>query len=103
MSGPDELDLGDAREVPEMEESKTEPMKGLGVSGVEMEQRQPSVEDINNSVYKQIQQENIRRESAISTKSGAVRAWHRAAKRRVYAKVSETPSEVQLPARWASE
>ena len=77
VSGPDELDLADLSEavpVPEMKESKIEPLAGLGVSGVEMEQRQRSAEDINNSVYKQIQQENIRRESAISMNSGAIRA-----------------------------
>lgn len=75
VSGPDELDIGDlSQPFPEMKEGKAEPVAGLGVSGVEMEQRQRSAEDINNSVYKQIQQENIRRENAISTRSGAIRA-----------------------------
>lgn len=75
VSGPDDLDLGDSREArPEMAEAKAEPLAGLGVSGVDMEQRQRSAENINNSVYRQIRQDNIRRESAISTNSGAIRA-----------------------------
>ena len=75
VSGPEELDLGEANEgPPEMQEVNNGALTGLGVSGVEMEEKHRSAEDMNNSVYKQIQQENIRRESAISTNSGAIRA-----------------------------
>ena len=75
VSGPDELDYPAATETfPRLQEDNMESLNGLGVSGVDLDRKQHSVENINNSVYKHIQEENMRRESAISNGSSAIRA-----------------------------
>ena len=76
VSGPGELDdYIPPGVLPPSETSNGEmtEVKGLGVSGAGLQaEKEPSVEDLNNIVYKRIQEENAKRHSTISTASGAI-------------------------------
>ena len=69
VSGPDELDGYYASA-----EEKKQPVNGLGLSGTGLAQSEleRSAEDVNNMVYKRIQEDNVKRHSAISANSGAL-------------------------------
>lgn len=79
VSGPDELDEyqslanGETKNG-EPSQPHEEEAKGLGLSGAGLRQEdiQRSAEDVNNMVYKRIQEENVKRHSVVSSGSGAI-------------------------------
>ena len=79
VSGPDELDeyipLEENAKPQEPAKASTgEPARGLGLTGAGLQQQEVerSAEDVNNMVYKRIQEENVRRHSVISATPGAI-------------------------------
>jgi hypothetical protein len=79
VSGPDELDgyqaLADGETAKNsVEEPAKEKARGLGLFGAGLQQDDVhrSAEDVNNMVYKRIQEENVKRHSVVSSGSGAI-------------------------------
>ena len=79
VSGPDELDGyqaladgGTSKDI--VEERPREEARGLGLfgPGLQQEDVHRSAEDVNNDVYKRIQEENVKRHSVVSSGSGAI-------------------------------
>ena len=74
VSGPDELEEYQNLANGETANEEQEEAKGLGLSGAGLRQSdiQRSAEDVNNMVYKRIQEENVKRHSVVSSGSGAI-------------------------------
>ncbi|KAK3691952.1 hypothetical protein LTR37_018312 [Vermiconidia calcicola] len=73
VSGPDELDVYLPVERGLKQEGTKQEVKGLGVSGADLQSDiQRSAEDVNNIIYKRIREENVKRHSLSSSTQGAI-------------------------------